>query len=74
MNIKVSALPPYLQRLVAEFTELDERIGKLKDFMASPRFPRVRLEERQLLTRQLGVMTEYLEILSRRIAIGEELS
>lgn len=74
MSTDHSLLPPYVQRLVEELQQLSDRIDKLRDFMSTPNFQRVRLEERQLLTRQLGVMTEYDEILRRRVQFAESLS
>ncbi len=60
---------PHQQRVVDEKTELDERLGKLHDFIQeNPIFKTLPEDEQKRLQRQDLVMAEYSQILSERIA------
>ena len=64
----MSVLQPYQQRVVQERDELQEKVGKLAEFVRSPGFADVATNDRTLLLEQYQAMTEYVIILSRRIA------
>lgn len=57
-------------RLIAERTELRERLEKLKTFIASPGFDPLDMENRFLLCQQELAMEQYEKILTRRIFIN----
>lgn len=58
-----------IDRLKAEKFDLDEKCKKLDDFFKTETFAGLETEQRRLLARQFGVMTEYSEILDERIAL-----
>lgn len=61
-------LAPHQQRVVDEKSELDEKLGKLHDFIQdNPIFKTLPDGEQKLLQRQDLVMAEYSQILSERI-------
>jgi hypothetical protein len=56
------------QRVVDEKAELDEKLGKLHDFIqGNPIFKSLPEDEQKLLCRQDLVMAEYSQILCERI-------
>ena len=58
----------YQERLAVEKDELNDRISKLKNFIANNEtFRNLQEAERGRMTRQLEVMTEYSQILAERI-------
>lgn len=57
----------YQQRVVDEKEELDEKLAKLRVFFNSVLFETLSGEERELLVEQEKVMTEYSEILRKRL-------
>lgn len=60
---------PHQQRVVDEKAELDEKLGKLHDFIqGNPIFKTLPEDEQKRLQRQDLVMAEYSQILSERIA------
>jgi hypothetical protein len=59
----------YQQRVVDEAKDLEERIEKLTAFHTSEKYENADREQRVLLGRQLAVMREYHDILTRRIAL-----
>ena len=60
-------------RVVDEKTELDEKIGKLNDFLAmNPVYQALPNAEQARLLRQITVMREYSDILGERIAAFQE--
>lgn len=61
-------MAPHQQRVVDEMNELDEKLGKLASFLATPIFIGLQADEQKRLIRQHGVMLEYSAILSERIA------
>lgn len=58
-------------RLIAERTELRDRLDKLKGFIASTGFDPLDMENRFLLCQQELAMETYEKILTRRIHINE---
>ena len=59
---------PHQQRVVNEKTELDDKLGKLHDFIQeNPIFKTLPEDEQKRLQRQDLVMAEYSQILSERI-------
>lgn len=60
---------PYQERVVAEKSELDERLAKLDAFGRTESFASLPSEEQGLLNRQHSVMEEYSRILGERIAV-----
>lgn len=62
------ALESYQERVVAEKAELDERLGKLRAFIASDAFPALpEYQDMALLRQQAAAMQRYSDILARRI-------
>ena len=61
-------MQPHQERVVAEKSELDDKLNKLKAFiMESPIFKALPAEEQKRLNRQHDVMLEYSNILGERI-------
>jgi len=61
-------MQPHQERVVTEKKELDQKIDKLKAFIAeNPTFKALPSDEQHLLNRQFDVMVEYSTILRRRI-------
>lgn len=58
---------PHELRVIAEKTELDDKIAKLNAFTGSPTFSALEHEDQRLLRSQLVAMGGYTEILRRRI-------
>ena len=55
------------QRLLAETRETAERLNKLNSFMATDAFQKLPREDKDLLYSQQRVMSEYVQILGKRI-------
>jgi len=60
-------LQPWQQRVIAEKEEVDQKVQKLAAYLASEAVEMTSPQERELLDRQLDVMTSYRSILSERI-------
>lgn len=60
-------MEPYQERVVAEKAELDERINKLCEFLASNMFNKMPMKERNLLIQQHQAMLVYSFVLRERI-------
>lgn len=60
-------LLPYQQRVVEEKAELDEKIGRLRVYIASPAFSAVYAAEQDRMQEQLAAMSNYSFILGERI-------
>lgn len=56
-----------LNRLLAETQETAGRLNKLNTFMASAAFPELPREDKDLLYSQQRVMSEYVQILGKRL-------
>jgi hypothetical protein len=54
-------------RLLAETQETATRLNKLNEFMASEHFPKLPREDKDLLYSQQRVMSEYVQILGKRL-------
>ena len=54
-------------RLLAETQETAARLNKLNAFMASPAFPQLPREDKDLLYSQQRVMSKYVQILGKRL-------
>jgi hypothetical protein len=54
-------------RLLAETQETAARLNKLNAFMADPAFPQLPREDKDLLYSQQRVMSEYVQILGKRL-------
>ena len=61
----------FVDRLLIERDELNERLNKLRQFIESPKFVEIVTDEYQrlLLSKQESRMHEYLEILNERIKL-----
>jgi len=62
-----SNLPAHQQRVIDERAELEDRHGKLSIFLDAPLFQTLPEEDRALLSEQFIHMTDYLNVLTRRI-------
>lgn len=64
----IPAKPDWQQRIINEKKELDERIEKLKLFIATnEKFKELQPRKRALLVEQLEVMRTYSDILAARL-------
>jgi hypothetical protein len=54
-------------RLLTETYETTLRLNKLNTFMADPAFPKLPREDKDLLYSQQRVMSEYVQILGKRL-------
>ncbi len=71
-----SALPPHVERMSVEYSELHDRTSKARDFIAGgegPIFMTLPPDEQWLMNQQVLVMMAYLNILKVRLhnAIAE---
>lgn len=64
-------IPDYIQRMIEEKKELDERIHKLIAFRYSEEDYEIDRDQRNLMDSQFDAMTRYSRILSDRIYIGK---
>lgn len=64
----------FVDRLLIERDELNERLNKLRQFIESPKFVEIVTNEYQrlLLSKQESRMHEYLEILNERIKLLQQ--
>ncbi len=60
----------YLDRMKGERIALDEKLHKLRDFLDSPAVEKLNKEEYADLRYQCFLMTQYVEVLNRRIERG----
>jgi hypothetical protein len=60
--------PDWQQRIIDECQELNDRLGKLCDYMATDAYRALDEISRHLLGKQLGYMRDYAHILGMRIA------
>lgn len=59
----------FIQRIVDEKTELDERAVKLGDFVKSEKFHSLDSEMQSLMVEQYDVMKRYSVILGKRLEL-----
>lgn len=59
--------PEAKARLLAETQETADRLNKLNSFMATDAFPKLPREDKDLLYSQQRVMSEYVQILGKRL-------
>lgn len=62
-------LAPHQLRVIEEKEQLDDRVSKLTAFIESDRVNLLPVKDKELLERQLVVMTSYSDILRDRIAL-----
>ena len=62
-------MKPFIQRIVDEKTELNERAGKLGDFVKSEKFHSLNSEMQSLMVEQYNVMKRYSVILGKRLEL-----
>lgn len=56
-------------RVNTEHNELNEKIEKLRAFVATEKFANLTQEHRDLLSKQLGYMRAYSEVLAKRLRL-----
>lgn len=61
-------MEPHQERVINEKSELDDKIGKLVPFLKTRIFAGLPEEEKDRLSRQIGVMQQYSDILNERIS------
>lgn len=61
-------MQPYQKRVFEEKEQLDNRIAKLHAFVNGEAFAPVPKADKDLLAKQLRIMTEYSKVLDERIA------
>lgn len=59
----------FIQRVVDEKTELDDRLEKLLDFYDKPEFRALDVEMQKLMSEQITHMTEYSRVLHSRLLL-----
>jgi len=64
-------MQPHQQRVVAEESELYEKIGKLSLFLQTGMYSNLPEAEQDRLSRQLGHMQAYHDVLKERIGAFE---
>jgi hypothetical protein len=57
----------FIDRLRTEKQELDERLTKLEDFLATDTFTGLANIDKLLLEKQFSIMTEYSRVLNSRL-------
>ena len=57
----------FIERLHTEKQELDERLTKLEDFLATDTFTGLANIDKLLLEKQFSIMTEYSRVLNSRL-------
>lgn len=60
-------------RVIKEYTDLNEKIAKLSLFMTSPIHEKMNEAEKYLLLQQLDAMINYACVLQARLAIWREI-
>lgn len=61
-------MAPHQERVVAEKSELDEKIAKLVPFIDGNIYKTLPEEEQARLRKQVTIMADYSEVLGERIA------
>lgn len=64
----ISHYPPHQQRVLIEYAELGDKLGKLNGFLETDLFQSLPLAEQERMTVQRGAMGEYHGVLADRIA------
>jgi len=59
---------PHQQRVVGEFVQLSDKVGKLRTFVGGRLFITLPPEERAILREQLSAMESYMDVLAKRVA------
>lgn len=59
----------FVQRIIDEKEQLDERLGKLEQFLASENADKLDLDMRYLMTEQAECMGNYSHILDKRLKL-----
>lgn len=60
-------MQPHEKRVVDEFFELSNKVDKLKTFLESEKSESINIYDKILLSQQLKHMSNYLDVLERRI-------
>lgn len=70
----IAAVPAYVERMIEEHNELNERATRLGEFINSPKFHEIDSVEQGALNKQKQYMDAYLRTLGGRIgrALGNE--
>lgn len=58
----------FQQRVVEERTELGEKLEKLNSFIGGSIYSKLSSYDQILLAKQMGIMEDYYDVLSKRIA------
>jgi hypothetical protein len=66
--------PEWLERVCIERDELQGKVNKLKEFMATTNFTDLNETNKDLLHKQIVFMREYLETLNMRIVANSSLT
>lgn len=68
LNIRSFKMAPHQERVIAEKTDLDDKLSKLLAFFQTPVFASLPEAERSRLRNQARFMDGYLAVLEERIA------
>lgn len=63
----------HLEELKNYYEELKERYKRQVEFLKSPKFSTLYYEQKYLLTAEVKVMKEHLNIIKKRIRIDEQI-
>lgn len=67
---KEQTLPVFVERMQAEYNELNERLAKLRTFIKTDKFAELEAIQRDLLLMQESAMTTYARVLRQRIVLN----
>lgn len=71
---KIMVKKEFVLRMYAERTELQEKLVKLNNFMATPEFKLLPIVKQSLLRDQSKAMTDYFQILTVRLEIEDDVN
>ena len=63
-------MQPFVERMQAEYNELNERLAKLRVFIKTDKFAELSAIQRDLLQQQENAMETYARVLSQRIMLN----
>lgn len=67
MNQDIENQPAFVQRMIKEQDDLNNKINKCVDFINGKNFDDLNKKQKHLLKKQLNIMQEYFNILDKRI-------
>ena len=71
---KIMVKKEFVLRMYAERTELQEKMVKLNNFMATPEFKLLPIVKQSLLSDQSKAMNDYFQILTVRLELEDDVN